>query len=232
MSKYSELDRVLNSIRRNKGYDLYKKILESQKIIDSFYRKEISENEMMNRKIKLESYTSSRNILYFPTLITIVFGILINIVSEYNGFKVFNNLFEQLQSIPLDAESIKICELVVLFIMIFILFFAMAAFYVGIFLLMLSILYLLHDSGKIKEQRMEYELKILNDKIDQKIKENKEIKDYECHKKSKYDEVLILLLVIMLGLFAVICMRDVSDIFVFIFIVGLIGYTALIINCR
>ena len=181
MSKYTELDKDLKKIRNNSNYDLYKINLESQRRIDKFYNEEIPGNDMMSRKYKLDSYIKRRNILYFPIIITIIFGLLVNLVfAKFDGFTDFYKIYKQLQTIPTGAEGVNVLDLAGLYIMLYILLIVVTDVLVCIFFIPFPPLYFLFDIDRHKQQQMEYELTILNDKIDEKIKKDKVKDDYVC----------------------------------------------------
>lgn len=181
MSMYKELDKDLKKIRNSKSFDLYKINLESQKRIDEFYSEGIPANDMVSRKYELDSYIKRRNILYFPIIITIIFGLLVNLVfANFDGFTDFNKIYKELQTIPIGAEGVNMLDVAGLYIMLYILLFVVMGVFVCIFFIPFPPLYFLFDIDKYKQEQMEYELTILNDKIDEKIQENKEGNDYVC----------------------------------------------------
>lgn len=197
MVQYKDLDKKLKKIRRNWEYDLYEVNLESQKIIDQFYNEEISENDMMGRKYQLESYLDRRNILVFPIIITIIFGMLVNIV--YNKISSVPNIidvFQELQTIQESQENINI--LIRLYILlIFLIVFAIAIF-ISAFFLPLFPLYASLDLGKNRIYQVEYELKKLEEKINKKLDENKKGKKYEHKIKKKPTKLLIIILALII----------------------------------
>lgn len=94
MGKYKILDKDLKKIRHKWEYDLYEENLESQKRIDKFYSEEnLSENDMICRKYQLELYLNRRNVLFFPIIITIIFGLLVNLV--FNKISSIPNFIER-----------------------------------------------------------------------------------------------------------------------------------------
>ncbi len=181
MSKYTELDKDLKKIRNNSNFDLYKINLESQRRIDKFYSEEIPGNDMLSRKYKLDSYIKRRNILYFPIIITIIFGLLVNLVfAKFDGFNDFYKIYKQLQTIPIGAEGVNVLDLAGLYIMLYILLIVVTGVLVCIFFIPFPPLYFLFDIDRHKQQQMEYELIILNDKIEEKIKKDKGKNEDDC----------------------------------------------------
>ena len=173
MEKYKILDKDLKKIRRKWEYDLYEENLESQKRIDKFYSEEdISENDMICRKYQLKSYLNRRNILFFPIIITIIFGLLVNLVfNKISSIPNFIEMFQKLQSIPITAENMY--ELLGLYIVLIILFILIVLVFVGDFFIPFPPLYFLVEFGDNKMNQKEYELKLLEKKLAEKINRNK-----------------------------------------------------------
>lgn len=197
MEKYKNLDKELKAIRHKREYDLYEVYLESQKRIDKFYSEDILENDMICRKYQLELYLNRRNILFFPIIITIVFGFLVNIVfNKISSIPNFAEMFQNLKSIPFTSENMY--ELIGLYIILIVLFVLVVLAFVGVFFIPFPPLYLLIEFGKSKVYQREYELKILEEKISKKIDENKSGKEYTHKIKRNPSKFLIIIFVLLI----------------------------------
>lgn len=184
MEEYKKLNKELKTIRWNRRYDLYETHLKSQKLIDEFYKGDLSENVLMSRKFELEMRLERRNLLLFPVLITVVFGILITVVCNF----LFENpsLFEipaMLSNIPTIPENtILIAELRAL---IFFLYFIFFLYILIIFFMFYIPISAINGFGKSKVAQTEYEIKVLNMILDEKFRENKNGKKYISKKKRR-----------------------------------------------
>lgn len=185
MEKYKDLDKELKTIRHKWEYDLYEVNLESQKTIDKFYDEEdISENDMICRKYQLKLYNNRRNILFFPIIITIIFGLLVNFVfNKISSVPNFIEMFQKLQSIPTTTENMY--ELIGLYIVLIILFILIVLVFVGIFFIPFPPLYFLVEFGENKIYQREYELEVLETKINEKINKHKTEKQYNSNIRKK-----------------------------------------------
>lgn len=198
MEKYKTLDKDLKKIRRKWEYDLYEENLESQKRIDKFYSEEdISENDMICRKYQLKSYLNRRNILFFPIIITIIFGLLVNLVfNKISSIPNFIEMFQKLQSIPITAENMY--ELLGLYIVLIILIILIVLVFVGVFFIPFPPLYFLVEFGDNKMNQKEYELKLLEKKLAEKINRNKNGEKYVHTVKKKPIKFLIIILILII----------------------------------
>lgn len=198
MEKYKTLDKDLKEIRHKWEYDLYEENLESQKRIDKFYSEEdISENDMICRKYQLKSYLNRRNILFFPIIITIIFGLLANLVfNKISSIPNFIEMFQKLQSIPITAENMY--ELLGLYIVLIILFILIVLVFVGVFFIPFPPLYFLVEFGDNKMNQKEYELKLLEEKLVEKININKNEEKYVHTVKKKPTKSLIIILILII----------------------------------
>lgn len=198
MEKYKTLDKDLKEIRHKWEYDLYEENLESQKRIDKFYSEEdISENDMICRKYQLKSYLNRRNILFFPIIITIIFGLLVNLVfNKISSIPNFIEMFQKLQSIPITAENMY--ELLGLYIVLIILFILIVLVFVGVFFIPFPPLYFLVEFGDNKMNQKEYELKLLEEKLVEKININKNGEKYVHTVKKKPTKSLIIILILII----------------------------------
>lgn len=228
MEKYKNLDKELKAIRHKWEYDLYEENLESQKIIDKFYNEEdISENDMICRKYQLELYLNRRNILFFPIIITIVFGLLVNLVfNKISSFPNFVEIFQKLQSIPATSENMY--ELLGLYIILIVIYVLVVLALVGVFFIPFPPLCLFIEFGKHKVYQREYELKILEKKISEKIDENKNGKEYIHKVKKKPTKFLIIIIVLLMVSIIIDIVGKVSSCIAFAFIIigFVIGYLA------
>ena len=168
MGKYKILDKDLKKIRHKWEYDLYEENLESQKRIDKFYSEEnLSENDMICRKYQLELYLNRRNILFFPIIITIIFGLLVNLVfNKISSIPNFIEMFQKLNSIPTTPENM--IEIIKLYAMLIFLFVLVVIVFISVFFVPFPPLYFAIEIGENKLHQREYELKILEDKINGK----------------------------------------------------------------
>ncbi len=195
MIQYKQLDKELKNIRKNLKYDLYEVNLESQKKIDQFYIEEIDENDLMRRKYQLESYINRKNILFFPIIITIIFGFLVNLV--FSEMVEISDLIKTTQ----DSQS----NLVV-FITSIISNILLSIFFTFIFYIPITSLYSLLKLGQSKTHQSEYELEILNEKINERLCENKHGKEYINDHRRKFIlkpfilAVVIIILTIGIGI--------------------------------
>lgn len=201
MKKYTDLDKELKKIRHKWEYDLYEVNLESQNIIDKFYKEDISENDMMCRKYQLELYLNRRNILFFPIIITIIFGLLVNLVfNKISSIPNFIEMFQKLQSIPTTPENMF--ELIKLYAVLIILFILVVLVFVSVFFIPFPPLYFVIELGENKVHQREYELKILGDKINKKLEENKNGKEYssDIRKKPKIKFIFLSIFMIIISI--------------------------------
>jgi len=177
MKQYKKLDKELKIIRHKWEYNLYQVNLESEKSIDKFYAGKISEDDMMHRKYQLELYLNRRNILFFPIIITIIFGFLVNIVfNKMGSLPNFIEMFQELQSIPTTPENMY--DIIKLYIVLFLLFVLILLVFVAVFFIPFPPLWFLVEFGENKVHQKEYELKLLEKKINMKISENKNGEEY------------------------------------------------------
>lgn len=195
MKAYADLDKELKKIRHKREYDFYETNLESQKKIDEFYNEDISENDMMYRKYNLESYFDRRNVLFFPIIITIVFGLLVNLV--FSSISIFVEMFQTLQSKPVVSENIN--ELKYLYIILIIVLFFLIFIYI---VAPLPYLFIVVEIGYNKVNQRKYELKILEDKLNKKIEENKNGKEYNSNvrKKTKIKYIFLSIFIIIISI--------------------------------
>lgn len=210
MRKYKKLDKELKVIRHKWEYDLYEENLESQKKIDDFYKEEdISENDMICRKYQIESYLNRRNILFFPIIITIIFGLLVNIVfNKISSIPNFVEMFQKLQSIPATTENMY--ELIGLYIVLIILFVLIVLVFVGVFFIPFPSLYFLVEFGQNKVYQREYELKLLEKRIEEKIGDNKNGKDYVHTIKKRPTKYLVIILCLFIVSIIISIARNIS----------------------
>lgn len=200
MSKYTELDKDLKQIRNNGSYDLYKINLESQKKIDEFYKDEIiPENDMMIRKYKLDSYITKKNILIYPIIITVVFGVLVSVITNFNVVKELPKVFAELRSVSVEGANRN--DLIILYSMVFLLLFLFAATCAVLLFSPFPPLCSSIDMLKNREQQVEYELKILNEMIDKKIEEYKNGKEYPSHVKKHSTKQMLLIIGSLIAMF-------------------------------
>ena len=226
MKKYKDLDKELKKVRHNWEYDLYEVNLESQNIIDKFYNGEdIPENDMICRKYQLELYINRRSILFFPIIITIIFGLLVNIVfNKFSSIPNFVEMFQILQSIPTTTENMY--ELIRLYFILIILIVLVVLVFAGVFFIPFPPLYFLVEFGENKLHQREYELELLEKKIKEKINENKNGKKYEgsLKKKPTKSSIIILLSIIILITICIVVKIISCKEFIFIIIGIIIGY--------
>lgn len=191
MIQYKQLDKELKNIRKNLKYDLYEVNLESQKKIDQFYMEEIAENDLMRRKYQLESYINRKNILFFPIIITIIFGLLVNLT-----FNEIDQISEFIKTIQKSQTNLIVA------ITSIILGILLVPFLTFIFYTPFPSLNFLFELGQNKTYQSEYELKILNEKIDKKLKENKNGKEYIKKPKRKIilKPYIFTIIMILLGI--------------------------------
>lgn len=202
MGKYKILDKDLKKIRHKWEYDLYEENLESQKRIDKFYSEEnLSENDMICRKYQLELYLNRRNILFFPIIITIIFGLLVNLVfNKISSIPNFIEMFQKLNSIPTTPENM--IEIIKLYAMLIFLFVLVVIVFISVFFVPFPPLYLAIEIGENKLHQREYELKILEDKINKKMEENKNGKEYSSNvrKKPKIKYIFLSFLTVIISI--------------------------------
>ena len=197
MTPYKELDKTLKNIRNIKVYDLYELNLESQKKIDEFYKEEkVCENDMMIRRYKLQSYIDRRNILHFPILITIIWGLLVNLVfKNFETFPNFAELFQKMWSLPISYENLgRIISIHIMFdsLIIFLWFVVMSVFFIPFLPV-----YSLFDIRMNKVYQTKYELEILDKKINEKLYENKNGKEYIHNSENKFTVEKLSIVIIM-----------------------------------
>lgn len=185
MDKYKILDKDLKGIRHKWEYDLYEENLESQKRIDKFYSEEnLSENDMICRKYQLELYLNRRNVLFFPIIITIIFGLLVNLVfNKISSIPNFIEMFQKLNSIPTTPENM--IEIIKLYAILIFLFVLVVIVFISVFFVPFPPLYFAIEIGENKLHQREYELKILENKINKKLEENKNGKEYSSNVRKK-----------------------------------------------
>lgn len=191
MIQYKQLDKELKNIRKNLKYDLYEVNLESQKKIDQFYIEEIAENDLMRRKYQLESYINRKNILFFPIIITIIFGLLVNLTfNEINQISEFIKMIQKSQTNLIVAITSIVLNIL------------LGLFFIFIFYTPFPSLYFLLELGQNKTYQREYELKILNEKINERLKENKNGKEYIKKPKRKIilKPYIFTIIMILLGI--------------------------------
>lgn len=202
MGKYKILDKDLKKIRHKWEYDLYEENLESQKRIDKFYSEEnLSENDMICRKYQLELYLNRRNILFFPIIITIIFGLLVNLVfNKISSIPNFIEMFQKLNSIPTTPENM--IEIIKLYAMLIFLFVLVVIVFISVFFVPFPPLYFAIEIGENKLHQREYELKILEDKINKKMEENKNGKEYSSNvrKKPKIKYIFLSFLTVIISI--------------------------------
>lgn len=198
MKTYADLDKELKKIRHKREYDFYETNLESQKKIDEFYNEDISENDMMYRKYKLESYFDRRNVLFFPIIITIVFGLLVNLVfNKFGSISIFAEMFQTLQSksgVSENINELKYLYIILIIVLFFLIFICIVA--------TLPYLFILVEIGYNKISQRKYELKILEDKLNKKIEENKNGKEYNSNvrKKTKIKYIFLSFFIIIISI--------------------------------
>lgn len=221
--KYKELDKDLKRIRNMQEYDLYKTNLELQKRIDKFYNDEIPENDMMCRKYKLENSIDRKNILYFPIIITIVFGLLVNyICNKINSLPDFTAMFQELKSIPATQDNFII--LMTLYFVLALLFVLVIVVFMLVFFTPFPSLLFLIESGQTKEYQIKYEIKILDEKINIKLDENKNKKDYNNSKRKYNTKYVYGVFAIIVVIFAFgICWGIAIDRICLLTVAGIIG---------
>ena len=183
MAQYKELDKDLKKIRNSKKFDLYEINLESQKKIDQFYSEDIAENDMMARKYSLESYIDRRNGLYIPIVITILFGLLVNEVFNLESIPNFGEMFQELQAIPITNENLIIITKIYIMLIALISFVVLTVAF--LFFIPLPPLNLVLDMGENTVYQKKYELQILNEKIEDRLRENKNGKEYVSNSQNK-----------------------------------------------
>lgn len=200
MDKYKILDKDLKGIRHKWEYDLYEENLESQKRIDKFYSEEdISENDMICRKYKLEVYLNRINILFYPIIITVIFGLLVNLVfNKISSIPNFIEMFQKLQSIPTTSENML--ELIKLYALLIFLFVLVVLVFVLVFFIPFPPLYFAIEIGENKIHQRKYELEILEDKLNKKIEENKSGKEYSSgiRKKPKIKFIFLFIFIFII----------------------------------
>lgn len=195
MAPYKELDKTLKNVRNIKVYDLYELNLESQKKIDEFYKEEkVSENDMMIRRYKLQSYIDRRNTLHFPILITIIWGLLVNLVfKSFEAFPNFAEVFQKIWSLPINYENLgRIISIHIMFNGLIIFLYSVLT---SVFFIPLLPVYSLFNIGMNKVYQRKYELEVLDKKINEKLYENKNGKEYihNSHTKFRVKEVSIVI---------------------------------------
>lgn len=180
MINYKELDKELKKIRNNKEYDLYKMTLESQKKIDEFYSKYIDKNEMIGRMYKLEACSDRQTLLYYPIIITIIFGLLVNIIfAKFKDVPNFVEMFQKVSSVSVTPENINLIMNIYAVLAILI-FFVISSFALVLFAPILPLNMSL-DITKYKSHQRKYELKVLDEKINKIMDEQKRMWNFGSH---------------------------------------------------
>lgn len=197
MNTYKELDKSLKKIRNNREYDLYETNLESQKTLDQFYDKDISENDMIGRKYQLDSYLHRRNMLYFPIIITVIFGILVNAVfKKFEEVPNFVEMFQILWSEPIWTEDMQL--FININIMIIFLFVVMIGVFAMVFFIPFPPLLLIFSIGQDRIYQTEYELRLLEKELNKALEENKKGKEYRSNIRKKINNKYLLLSITMI----------------------------------
>lgn len=203
MQQYSKLDKELKDIRNNKEYDLYEINLESQKRIEQFYKdEEIPENDMMKRKYNLESYLERRNALFIPVIITIIWGLLVNIV--FKSFETLPNfiyIHQQLKTIPVKPENLN--QIMIIYILLIIMVVFVGIVFAIVFAMPFPYLSLLFGFNNNNIYQIKYELDVLDDIINKKLRENKNGKPYihNCKNKFLTRKKVFVITVIIIGIY-------------------------------
>lgn len=158
---------------------------------------------MICRKYELEFSLNRKNILYFPVIITIIFGFLVNLVcNKINSLPDFATMFQELQTI--DTTKDNFFMLIILYIVLASLFVLIIIVFILVFFIPFPPLLLIIEAGQTKEYQIKYELEILDKKIKEKLNINKNGKDYKNIKKKYNTKYLfgisiIIVLIIAMG---------------------------------